>query len=358
MLQYILTALAGMAVGLVAMRVWMARISATGADDAGAGDAVTGKAGGQLFRMPAISSTNILIAAGALVVLAFAVMLLRPGEGGSSGVAGAQPASAPAPGKNLDDVDTMIARLSERLKSNPNDGEGFRMLGWSYVMTGRPAEAIEPYKRALALQPERAAVHAGYGEALVGVAGNKVTPEAKTAFEKAVSLDRKEPRARYFLALWKVQNGQEKSGLDEMVALVNDGPADAPWQSDVRRQIKETAGKTGIDVSAKLKEPAPAQAAGMLPPALDGATVAAANALPQGDQQAMVDDMVGSLAAKLKADPGNIDGWIMLLRSRMVLGQPDRAGKDLAAARRALAGDKGKLDRINAAARELGVPGS
>ena len=93
-------------------------------------------------------------------------------------------------------------------------------------------------------------------------------------------------------------------------------------------------------------------------PPLDSSTVAAAGRLPASDRQAMVDTMVDTLAGKLKADPGNVDGWVMLLRSRMVLDQKDLAAGDLAAARRALAGDRAKLAKLDAAARELRVPGS
>lgn len=362
MLQYILTALAGMAAGILAMRVWMARKGEPAAGDADAGAEVAAPSAKSGPKLRGLSATGMLAAAGVLLALAFVAVLLRPGESDTIGASGAavpaKAADGPAAGKNLDDVDTMISRLSQRLKANPNDGEGFRMLGWSYVMTGRPQLAIDPYKRALALQPDRAVVHAGYGEALVGVAGNTVTAAAKAAFDKAIALDRTEPRARYFLALWKVQNGQVKVGLDEMVALANAGPADAPWQADVRRQIKETAAGAGIDVGSRLKDAAPAQAAGLLPPPLDSSTVAAAGRLPASDRQAMVDTMVDTLAGKLKADPGNVDGWVMLLRSRMVLDQKDLAAGDLAAARRALAGDRAKLAKLDAAARELRVPGS
>lgn len=83
----------------------------------------------------------------------------------------------------------MISRLAERLEKNPDDGEGFRMLGWSYVMTGKPDQAIAPYKQALRLLPGNALVLSGYGEALVGAAGGKVTAEAKGMFEQTLKLD-------------------------------------------------------------------------------------------------------------------------------------------------------------------------
>jgi len=347
MLQYVLTALAGVALGVVAMRLLQARQASPPAEPGEAQDDGAAAA-------PATSSRNLLLGAGGLVVLALAVFLLRsPEESESAGMSPANAASGAA-NSDLPDVDTMIDRLAKRLEANPDDGEGYRMLGWSYVMTGKPQLAIEPYKRALKLQPERAVVHTGYGEALVGIAGDKVTPEAKGYFTKALSLDPSEPRARYFMGLWKAQNGQEKQALEDWIALSNDGPGDAPWQGDVHRRIGEVSAKLGIDVSKRLKFPAPPAEL----PVVDRATVDAASRLPESDREEMVDGMVEGLAAKLKANPANADGWVMLLRSRMVRKETGKAGEDLKAARKALADDPPGLRRVDAAARELGVPGA
>ena len=80
--------------------------------------------------------------------------------------------------------------------------------------------------------------------------------------------------------------------------------------------------------------------------------------MPAADRQAMVDQMVGGLAEKLKANPADADRWVLLLRSRMVLKQADQAGTDLVTARKALAGDATGLGKVNAAAKEFGIPGA
>ena len=352
-LQYVLTGLAGLALGVVGMRVWQSRDAASGPSGEAPKDVA---ADTPPAPESATGSRKLLIGAGALAVLAAAILIFRPsGDEPAAAVAGGGPA---APGQQLDDVDTMIQRLAQRLEKEPNDGEGWRMLGWSYVMTQRPQQAIEPYKRALQLLPKSATVHAGYGEALVGVAAGKVTPEAKAKFDAALALDPAEPRARYFDALWLAQNGKPGDALDKWIALANSGPADAPWQGDVQKQIKDTAAKLGVDVSGRLKvkSAAAAPAAGVSGPTPE--QMAAASAIPADQRQASVDSMVSGLAGKLAANPKNPDGWAMLLRSRMVLKQSDQAAKDLASARKALAGDAAGLATVNAAAKSAGVPGA
>lgn len=352
MLQYILTALAGIALGVVGMRIWMMRDAQAGSDGEATSEV---RAATPATMKPMISTRTMLISAAVLVMAAIGLFVFRAPDDEDT-TANAPPIAATA-GQNLDDVDAMIERLAKRLAANPNDGESYRMLGWSYAMTGQPEKAIEPYKRALELLPNQANIHTGYGEALVGIASDKVTPEAKKSFEKAVSIDPIEPRARYFLALWKAQNGKEKTALDEWIALANEGAAEAPWQADVRSRIAQVSQQIGLDVSSRLKN-APPAAPVAEPPVLDASVVQAANQLPDADRQSMINGMVEGLAKKLKSNPGDADGWVRLMRSRMVLKQAEQAGKDLASARMALAGNPSGLSKVDAAARELGVPGA
>ncbi|MGE0055253.1 MAG: tetratricopeptide repeat protein [Hyphomicrobium sp.] len=57
---------------------------------------------------------------------------------------------------SLPDVDTMISRLVQRLEASPDDVKGWTMLGWSYLNTQRPADAVKAYEHALQIEPENA----------------------------------------------------------------------------------------------------------------------------------------------------------------------------------------------------------
>ena len=62
--------------------------------------------------------------------------------------------------------------------------------------------------------------------------------------------------------------------------------------------------------------------------------------------------MVARLEGRLKSDPANIDGWVMLMRSRKTLGQDAAAAKALADGKAANPGRAAELDR---AAAQLGI---
>ena len=66
---------------------------------------------------------------------------------------------------SLPDVDTMIERLAKRLETEPNDANGWRTLGWSYLNTGRPADAVKAYERLLTLTPGNSDAETALNEA-------------------------------------------------------------------------------------------------------------------------------------------------------------------------------------------------
>lgn len=367
MIAFILTGIAGIAIGIVAMRLLQtnspsvapqvsdANITPTG-DRPGSGVTIT--SAGILSKY---SRTQLLLgSAGSLIAIAIAVLAFRGDTPESTAVASTPVASTAAPAGSLDDVDTMIAKLAARLKTDVTDGEGFRMLGWSYVNTNRPAEAVTAYATAVKLLPGRADVHAGYGEAIVAVAKDVVTLEAKAQFDQAVKIDPKEPRARFFLALHKSQNGQEREALDEWIALSNASASDLPWQADLQARASKLAAKLGVDITGKFKKLAttstvPKDAGPFMTTGPDAATVEAAQKLPAADQRSMINGMVEGLATKLQANPDNVEGWVKLIRSRVVLKDNAKAKDDLGLARKAFASKPEKLAQINSLAAELGL---
>ena len=260
------------------------------------------------------------------------------------------PANAETPG----DVAGMIADLESKMATNAKDPEGWRMLGWSYFQTRRFADAAEAYRKAAELVPTDATYVSAMGEALVQSAAGTVTPAAQAAFETARRLDAGDARSRYYLALLKEQRGNPKAAIADWVQLLREAPADAPWAGELRRIIAESGKAAGIDVSADLPPSTAPAPAGALP----GPTpedVAAAQKMRPSDQQAMIRGMVDGLAAKLVANPKDAQGWMRLMRARMVLGETGAASNAYRTGRAAFAGDAATQGQLDAAAKELGI---
>lgn len=367
MIPMILTGLAGLALGLTIMRLLQSpRPTDARRDndpDIDAPDAGMPASDPPVASRPALlRPRNAYVAAGVLAMLAAGISLTRPAEplAMPAGAAAVVPTSPiiPAAGttKPLDDVDTMMSRLEQRLQDKPN-GEGYRMLGWSYQNTGKPADALKAYAKAVELLPDRADVHAGYGEAMVGVANDVVTPAAKAQFDRAATLDPSEPRARFFAGLYKLQHGQTRAALDDWIALSNAWSPDQRWQADIQQRINALAAKEGVRITGRLQPLAAPAATTPLPTGggPDAAAVKAADQLTAPERTAMIDGMVDGLATRLKSNPNDIDGWLKLIRSRVVLKDIPRARDELTIARKVFAGEAAKLAQLNSLAAELGL---
>jgi cytochrome c-type biogenesis protein CcmH len=85
------------------------------------------------------------------------------------------------------------------------------------------------------------------------------------------------------------------------------------------------------------------------------ADMEAASQLPKGQQDAMIEGMVSGLETKLKANPKDVDRWIMLMRSRMTLGETAKAAQAL---QDGIAANPAAAGRLKAQAQLLGVPGA
>jgi cytochrome c-type biogenesis protein CcmH len=74
------------------------------------------------------------------------------------------------------------------------------------------------------------------------------------------------------------------------------------------------------------------------------------------DRAQMIQGMVSGLAARLKQNPRDRDGWERLIRARMVLGQADQAAAAYRDASRAFAGSPADQQALRQTAVQLGVP--
>jgi cytochrome c-type biogenesis protein CcmH len=263
------------------------------------------------------------------------------------------------------DIARLAGQLEAKMREHPRDPEGWRMLGWSYMQTGRAADAATAYARAAALDPKNADYLSAEGEALTRAAGGQVTPAALAAFRRAVAVNANDPRARYFLAAIKDQQGDHAGAIADWIALLKSAPADARWIAQVRNVVERTAQQYNIDITGKLpsaSEANPTLPSGMMSgsaprgPTLE--QVKDASRMSDNERQAMIHSMVERLAAELKENPHNKEGWVRLMRAHMVLGDSAAASAAYRQARQAFAGQQAETTALDTAARKLRVPGA
>ena len=104
-------------------------------------------------------------------------------------VAGTDTADSSAHANDAGQIEAMIARLNLRLKTTPDDAEGWAMLGRSYSALGRRAEALPAYQKVIELRPKDAQGYADLADAIGSGNGNSLDGEPEKLIAKALTLD-------------------------------------------------------------------------------------------------------------------------------------------------------------------------
>ena len=143
----------------------------------------------------------------------------------------------------------LASRLEAQLEAAPDDARGWRVLAGTWRILGRTEETADALARAVqaegGLDAAPAALLADYGEARAAASAGIVTPEALAAFRAALGREVGHPKAWHYLALERLQSGDEAGALALWRGLAAASGPDAPWLGPVRNRIDELARRLG-----------------------------------------------------------------------------------------------------------------
>lgn len=94
-------------------------------------------------------------------------------------------------------IESMLGKLVDKLKANPDDTQGWVMLARSYKVLGRFADAAEAYSHGGALVDGDPALLADYAEVLGQSQGGQLSGQPAALIAKALALDPDEPQALF-----------------------------------------------------------------------------------------------------------------------------------------------------------------
>jgi cytochrome c-type biogenesis protein CcmH len=247
----------------------------------------------------------------------------------------APPAGHAAGDPGQHDLGQALDKLAAKLKTDPSNIDGWLLYARTAGSIRRWDDAVDAYRRLIALGQTGPEIQSGYGETLTLQADGIVTPKAHDAFVAAIKADAKNDVARYYLGLAAGQAGDPELAIKEFQTLLAEIPEDSPMRGEVGKRIAEAAKAAGLPMPELAKGTPPADQDP------DDAAMQAAAALPADKQKEMIAGMVARLAAKMQAEPNDVDGWMRLGRAYTVQGDRDKAGTAYEKAAALTPGDAG-----------------
>jgi cytochrome c-type biogenesis protein CcmH len=210
----------------------------------------------------------------------------------------------------------LVQKLRETMKLRADDVEGWKLLALHEARIGNVRAAWRAKDKVITLLGDKAVGedYADLAEFMIYATKGYVSTDAEGALTRALKLDVKSPRARYYSGLALAQNGRPDVAYRMWVGLLEEGPEDAPWIGLIRDQIGNVARAAGIRMPAGLNAPGPSMG-----------DVMAAQSMTEEERQAMVGGMVAQLSERLASEGGSVDEWARLIRAYGVLGETAKA---------------------------------
>jgi cytochrome c-type biogenesis protein CcmH len=144
-------------------------------------------------------------------------------------------------GGSMQDV---TAQLEARLQKSPGDLEGWRMLGRTYLVSGRADDAVAAYEKASALGGGRdPAVELDLAEALVLADRPEALGRARTIIEAALAADENNQKALWYSGLMAVRANDPDTARTQWGRLLETDPPE-----EIRQILVAQLAELGVAV--------------------------------------------------------------------------------------------------------------
>ncbi len=216
--------------------------------------------GNRQARRPAVLASlfvAVLVPLGAIMLYQFT------GEPAALDPARLVTGNAPAAEDHGIDMDQAIAGLVAKLKENPDNAEGWALLGRAYQSMGKFGESRDALKKAWQLIPDNHDLTVEYAQALaLSQEGRRIDGESRSLIEGVLKADPDHQRALWLIGISDYQAGDYNAAIAAWNRLLPALPPDSDIAESVRTQIADAQQRGGsVVVAANPSTPAVAEPA-------------------------------------------------------------------------------------------------
>lgn len=175
-------------------------------------------------------------------------------------------APAPAAGPIGMDMPKAIENLKAKLAKNPEDADGWLLLGRAYKSVEKNTEALDALKKAYALAPQRADIQIAYAEAMALLTpSRRIEGEPLRLIKQALQSEPMNQDGLWLLGMSDYQNGRYAEAVASWEKIREQLPPDSDVLANVNGMIDDANAILGgkpPGMPAQDSAPAPAVAGG------------------------------------------------------------------------------------------------
>jgi cytochrome c-type biogenesis protein CcmH len=158
-------------------------------------------------------------------------------------------ATSADPTRGLPPMEELVEKLAERLEQEPDNIEGWIMLGRSHMAMGQVEQALKSYETAYRLAPDDPSLLLNYAEALAKMQDNRLSGRPAEMIEKAVEIEPRNPNGLWMMGLVHYERGTFSKAIQSWQRLTLLLPADGEDAAAVAAYIEEARSRAAPDTS-------------------------------------------------------------------------------------------------------------
>lgn len=135
-------------------------------------------------------------------------------------------------------VEAMVSRLAARLKEQPRDADGWRMMARSYETLRRFEQAADAYRQLLALEGESADLLADYAVVLGMAHGERLSGEPEQLLLRALELNPQHTQVLALLGSAALERNDRASALIAWKKVLALAPAGSSMARSIQASIE------------------------------------------------------------------------------------------------------------------------
>lgn len=151
-------------------------------------------------------------------------------------------ASATAAQSDMPAMETLVERLAQKMLSNPNNLQGWLMLGRSALALGQEQRAVEAYAKAASLAPKEPEVLLAYADALAQVT-QKFEGKPAELIAAALAINPEQPQGLWLMGWVEYQRDALDKALEYWTRLEAKIPSTSEEADSLRKLIAATRDK-------------------------------------------------------------------------------------------------------------------
>ncbi|MXS85972.1 c-type cytochrome biogenesis protein CcmI [Nitrosomonas sp. HPC101] len=156
------------------------------------------------------------------------------------------------------EIKAMVDGLAARLKDNPDDIEGWVMLGRSYIIMERFDEASTVYAKLVQLAPDNPRFLSDYADMLAMANNGRLQGEPAELISKALDIDPNYPKALALAGTLEFERGKFDQAITYWERLLDVIPADAK-DTKFYQSVNDSIAQARMLTTGDRNEPAPTQ---------------------------------------------------------------------------------------------------